>query len=148
LKSFRSPLTLTFQKATNGYIHLVDRVLFLPESTTHILRSHDQFATFRQALTKTVDLAVIVNDTSTHVGQTIFAPTEAAFAKLGRKANQFFFGPGGEDYLRALLAYHIVANQTLFSDVYFQEDGRGQLPVNTDSEVNTTLFFFGSAVPN
>jgi uncharacterized surface protein with fasciclin (FAS1) repeats len=139
---------LTFQKATNGYIHLVDRVLFLPESTTHILRSHDQFATFRQALTKTVDLAVIVNDTSTHVGQTIFAPTEAAFAKLGRKANQFFFGPGGEDYLRALLAYHIVANQTLFSDVYFQEDGRGQLPVNTDSEVNTTLFFFGSAVPN
>ncbi|KAH8695155.1 FAS1 domain-containing protein [Talaromyces proteolyticus] len=123
------------QKAINGYVHLVDRVLFLPESTTHILRSHDEFATFREALTKTVDLAVLVNDTSTHIGQTIFAPTEAAFAKLGRKANQFFFGTGGEDYLRALLAYHIVANQTLFSDVYFQEDGRGQLPVDTDSQI-------------
>jgi len=115
-------------------------VLFLPESTSHLLRSHDEFATFRQALTKTVDLAVTVNDTSTHIGQTIFAPTEAAFAKLGRKVNRFFFGPGGEDYLRALMAYHIVANRTLFSDVYFQENGRGQLPVNADSQVSNTFF--------
>lgn len=114
--------------------------MFLPDSTTDILRNNPEYGTFRQALTQTVDLAVLINDTSTHVGQTVFAPTNTAFKKLGRKVNRFFFGPGGEGYLKALMAYHIIANRTLFSDVYFQEKGKGQVMLNAESNVSSISF--------
>ncbi|KAI0975807.1 FAS1 domain-containing protein [Xylaria arbuscula] len=53
-------------------------------------------------------------------GLTIFAPTNTAFAKLGPAANAFLFNTEkGLGYLRALLKYHIVVNETLYSDAYY-----------------------------
>lgn len=99
-------------------MHNLDRLLMLPDSAADVLRYTADFGVFRRGLIET-GLATIVNDTSTHLGQTLFVPSNAAFKKLGRKANKFLFGPGGREYLKALLGYHIVANQTMFSDVLF-----------------------------
>lgn len=56
---------------------------------------------------------------SNHTGGTLFAPSNFAFKKLGPKINAFLFSSYGEKYLKALLKYHIVANQTLYSDAYY-----------------------------
>lgn len=57
-----------------------------------------------------------------HTGGTLFAPSNAAFAKLGPKVNAFLFSKYGEKYLKALVEYHIVANRTMYSDAYFFGD--------------------------
>ncbi|GLI79299.1 hypothetical protein PoHVEF18_007629 [Penicillium ochrochloron] len=109
---------LSSQPAVNGHLHVVDRLLMLPDSAADVLRYTPSLGIFRQGLIET-GLAEVVNDTSTHIGQTLFVPSNAAFQQLGPKVNAFLFGPGGSEYLKALLAYHIVANETLFSDVHF-----------------------------
>lgn len=118
----------------NGYVHLIDRVLMMPESTSDLLRDDPKLSKLRKALIDT-DVAVTVNDTSTHLGQTVFAPTNKAFEKLGSKANQFLFSPYGKEYLRALLQYHIVANQTMFSNLLFPHNGAAQIPLENGSRV-------------
>lgn len=55
-----------------------------------------------------------------HEGGTIFAPTNFAFRKLGPKINAFLFSKYGEKYLKALLQYHVVANETLYSDAFYK----------------------------
>jgi len=57
-----------------------------------------------------------------HTGGTLFAPSNAAFAKLGPKVNAFLFSKYGEKHLKALLEYHIVVNNTMYSDAYSFED--------------------------
>lgn len=53
-------------------------------------------------------------------GSTFFAPTNWAFQKLGPRANAFLFNTKrGGRYLRALLEYHVVANETLYTDAYY-----------------------------
>ncbi|KAI2639408.1 FAS1 domain-containing protein [Xylaria nigripes] len=53
-------------------------------------------------------------------GLTIFAPTNFAFLKLGPGANAFLFNTKkGRHYLRAILQYHIVVNETLYSDAFY-----------------------------
>ncbi|EZF21924.1 hypothetical protein H112_05095 [Trichophyton rubrum D6] len=121
--------------AVNGYVHLIDRVLMMPESTSDLLRDDPKLSKLRKALIDT-DVAVTVNDTSTHVGQTIFAPTNKAFDKLGSKANQFLFSPYGKEYLRALLQYHIVANQTMFSNLLLPHNGAAQIPLENGSKIH------------
>jgi uncharacterized surface protein with fasciclin (FAS1) repeats len=76
-----------------------------------------EFSTLELGLVKTGLLGAI-NDTSNHAGGTIFAPSNFAFRKLGPKINGFLFSHFGQKYLKALLMYHVVANQTLYSDWY------------------------------
>lgn len=59
-------------------------------------------------------------DNTTHQGGTLFAPSNFAFRKLGPRINAFLFSEHGEKYLKALLKYHIVANQTLYSDAFYK----------------------------
>lgn len=80
-----------------------------------------EFSTLELALTKT-DLIPAMNDTSNHIGGTVFAPSNFAFQKLGPRINGFLFSRYGQKYLKALLKYHIVANQTLYSDAYYKAD--------------------------
>ena len=70
-------------------------------------------------------LDAAINDTDTHVGGTLFAPTNFAFQKLGPKINGFLFSKFGLKYLKALLKYHVVANKTLYSDWYEASDDAG-----------------------
>ncbi|KAF3403686.1 hypothetical protein F1880_009568 [Penicillium rolfsii] len=127
---------MSSKPAVNGHLHVVDRLLMLPDSAADVLRYTPSFGIFRQGLIET-GLAEVVNDTSTHIGQTLFVPSNAAFQQLGPKINAFLFGPGGGEYLRALLAYHIVANETLFSDVHFPAKNGEQVVFSREAATHT-----------
>jgi uncharacterized surface protein with fasciclin (FAS1) repeats len=86
-----------------------------------------EFSTLQLAITKT---GVFDGDSDTFkLGGTYFAPTNMAFKKLGPKINAFLFSKYGEKYLKALLKYHVVANQTLYSDAYYN-------PKSTDDTID------------
>lgn len=56
------------------------------------------------------------------IGSTVFAPDNAAFEKLGPAANAFLFNTQkGLGYLKAILKYHIVPNEVVYSDAYYSE---------------------------
>jgi uncharacterized surface protein with fasciclin (FAS1) repeats len=66
------------------------------------------------------------------IGGTLFAPTNWAFEKLGPGANAFLFNTEkGLGYLKALLKYHIVVNETLYSDAYYGRDGGSNVDTET-----------------
>lgn len=107
------------QFGTNGVIHGVDSILIPPPNAVKIIELlPGDFSTLELGLTKT-GLIKALNDTSNHVGGTIFAPSNFAFRKLGPKINGFLFSGHGQKYLKAILEYHVVANHTLYSDAYY-----------------------------
>ncbi|KAL9100466.1 MAG: hypothetical protein Q9163_004156 [Psora crenata] len=110
---------------TNGVIHGIDSLLVPPPKAAEIIQLlPGEFSTLELGLAKT-GLFKAINDTSTHVGGTLFAPSNFAFQKLGPKINGFLFSSYGLKYLKALLKYHVVANQTLYSDAYYKAHDEG-----------------------
>lgn len=104
---------------TNGVIHGVDSILLPPPPTTTILSLlPGEFSTLLLGLEKTGLFETLKE--APHVGGTFFAPSNFAFKKLGPKINAFLFSKYGEKYLKALLKYHVVANQTLYSDAFYK----------------------------
>lgn len=107
------------QFGSNGVIHGVDSILIPPPKVVDIIGFFPgAFSTLTLGLTKT-GLLEALNDTTTHTGGIFFAPGNFAFRKLGPKINAFLFSKYGTPYLKALLEYHVVANQTLYSDAFF-----------------------------
>ncbi|KAJ5331574.1 hypothetical protein N7476_001357, partial [Penicillium atrosanguineum] len=108
--------------AKNGIMHQINIPLLPPPNTSAIidlLPAH--LSTFAHGLERT--------KLTTHfwkgnrVGGTTFAPTNAAFERLGPLATAFLLLPQGEQCLRSLLQYHIVLNQTLYSDALYSKGG-------------------------
>jgi len=119
---------------TNGVIHGVDSLLLPPPPAFKIIELlPTEFSTLQLGLLKTGILAI---DTDPHTGGTIFAPSNDAFKKLGPRINAFLFSKYGEKYLKALLQYHIVANQTLYSDAFYKAK-------DVDSEAGDELVIDG-----
>ena len=99
----------------------MDSIILPPPPALKILEIlPSEFSTLQLGLIKT-GLFKEIED-SKHYGGTLFAPSNWAFKKLGPKINAFLFSKFGEKYLKALLEYHIVANQTLYSDAYYKDD--------------------------
>lgn len=76
-----------------------------------------EFSTLELALLKTgldKELADLP-----HKGLTLFAPDNRAWSRLPIPVNAFLFSERGLKYLKMLLQYHVVANQTLYSDEYY-----------------------------
>ncbi|KAL9610660.1 MAG: hypothetical protein Q9167_004640 [Letrouitia subvulpina] len=114
---------------TNGVIHGVDSILVPPPKAVDIVSFlPGEFSTLELGLSKT-GLLPLLNDTSNHVGGTLFAPSNFAFQKLGPKINAFLFSKYGQKYLKALLAYHVVANHTLYSDAYYASAGTAKADI-------------------
>jgi uncharacterized surface protein with fasciclin (FAS1) repeats len=86
----------------------------------------NEFSTLQLGLEKTGLFEVIKE--SPHKGGTLFAPSNWAFKKLGPKINAFLFSKYGEKYLSALLKYHIVANETLYSDAFYNSNKKDTTP--------------------
>jgi len=106
---------------TNGVIHGIDSLLLPPPPATKIIELlPGEFSTLNLALEKT-GLFELLED-APHVGGTLFAPSNWAFQKLGPRVNAFLFSSHGQKYLKALLKYHVVANQTLYSDAFYRSD--------------------------
>lgn len=71
----------------------------------------------------------ILNDTSKHIGGTLFAPSNFAFQLLGPRINAFLFSSYGLEYLKGLLKYHVVPDKTLYSDAYYHAESLGKASV-------------------
>ncbi|KAK3363413.1 fasciclin domain-containing protein [Lasiosphaeria hispida] len=117
--NFYGKLVATDIIAKNGLIHAVDAILVPPPRQGKIIQLlPNTFSTFSLAL-ETTGLGEDLADLE-WFGGTVFAPTNSAFTKLGRRANAFLFSEHGKKYLRALLKYSIVANETLYSDAFYK----------------------------
>ncbi|KAI0172664.1 FAS1 domain-containing protein [Hypoxylon sp. FL1284] len=110
----------------NGVLHGVDSILVPPPTIERLISLlPGRFSTLELAAEKTGFKHHCGSHGGSHAagqltGLTVFAPTNLAFKKLGPAANAFLFNTEkGLGYLRALLAYHVVANETLYSDEYY-----------------------------
>jgi len=116
--NFYSHFVVSNIPASNGLIHGIDSILVPPPPTTAILKLlPGTFSTLSLGLSETGLLPDL--EQSTHVGSTFFAPSNTAFKKLGPRINAFLFSPPGLKYLKALLQYHVVHNQTLYTDAFY-----------------------------
>ncbi|KAJ4298654.1 hypothetical protein N0V88_003685 [Collariella sp. IMI 366227] len=106
--------------AKNGLVHPIDSFLVPPPSQTSLIRllpSH--FSTLALAL-ETTGLGDELDDLPRTGGGTFFAPTNSAWSRLGGRANAFLFSERGKKYLKALVKYHAVVNETLYSDAFYR----------------------------
>lgn len=93
--------------ATNGVIHLVDKVIALPSVVNHAL-NNDNFSTLVAALTRPtlgVDYVSLLSGTGPF---TVFAPTNAAFAALLTELSLTSLDQVDDATLNAVLQYHVV----------------------------------------
>lgn len=102
----------------------MDSLIFPPPPAKKIIELlPGEFSTLELAIVKTG----VFDDlgSTSHTGGTLFAPNNWAFKKLGPKINAFLFSKYGEKYLKALLQYHIVADETLYSDAFYNHAADG-----------------------
>ncbi|KAH6855012.1 fasciclin domain protein [Chaetomium sp. MPI-CAGE-AT-0009] len=118
--------------AKNGLIHAIDAILLPPPRQTTIVRLlPTPFSTLALALETTgleKELGSGPEDGGLprSGGGTLFAPTNQAWARLGPRVNAFLFSERGKRYLRALVRYHVVLNETVYSDEYYRGGGGGE----------------------
>ncbi|KAF2277661.1 FAS1 domain-containing protein [Westerdykella ornata] len=148
LLNFYSKLIVTDIPATNGLVHGIDSILVPPPNVATIINLlPGQFSTLQLALTKTGLFEKMNSTDYDHEGGTLFAPSNFAWRKLGPRANAFLFSKYGEKYLKALLEYHIVVDQTLYTDAFYDatsddgddDDAARSHPRNTHYDLPTVL---------
>ncbi|ORX62368.1 FAS1 domain-containing protein [Hesseltinella vesiculosa] len=103
-----------------GYVYPVDEALQLPGDLMHQLPTHLDLSTFVASMfaSKTIDMIQLQR------GITLFAPTNAAFERLGL-VTKYFLHPKHKSELAHLLRFHTVHG------VYYQDswtDGEQSLP--------------------
>jgi len=107
--------------ATNGIIHGVDNLIFLPpyaEELVTILPSF--FSTSALALTKLEASGALKLPEGP---KTFFLPVNSSWRRLGTRINGFLFSRFGEKHLAALLKYHIAQGKVVYSDYVIEEKG-------------------------
>lgn len=93
--------------ASNGVVHIVDKVIALPSVVNHALNNAN-FSTLVAALTRPglgVDYVTILSGAGPF---TVFAPTNAAFAALLTELNLTSLDQVDNATLNAVLQYHVV----------------------------------------
>ena len=99
--------------ASNGTIHVIDSVLLPPANLVATAAKAGKFQTLLAAAT-----AAGLADTLANGGPfTVFAPTDEAFAKLGKETLAELLLPANKDKLAAILKYHVVAGAVKAADV-------------------------------
>ncbi|ORY67648.1 Fasciclin domain-containing protein [Pseudomassariella vexata] len=109
----------------NGVAHAIDSLLVPPPHSAKIIHLFPaRFSTFLLAA-ETTKIGKELEKLK-FAGSTLFLPSNLAFKKLGPRANAFLFNTEkGKGYLKALLKYHVVANETLYSDAYYGKPSAG-----------------------
>jgi len=123
----RAHVTTANVDATNGVVHIIDRVLIPPHVGVKV-----------QAAKNIVELAQATPDLSTLVAAvvagklvdtlsgpgpfTVFAPTNEAFAKLPAATLKRLLDPAHIDELDAVLTYHVVAGAVHSTDLKPEQD--------------------------
>ncbi|KAF4870144.1 Aurofusarin biosynthesis cluster protein S [Colletotrichum siamense] len=104
------------KRAGNGVVHFVDDVLVPPPRFDRLIDVlPERLGFFSRALKETgVGEETAVNGRR---GVTVFAPSDEAWDKIGDEIKSFLFGERGAGYLRALVRYHIIVDEILYTDV-------------------------------
>jgi len=99
-------------KASNGVIHVIDDVLIPPDNIVDIASKSDEFSTLVDQLSADgIDLVPILADGGPY---TLFAPTNAAFERLGDVGLS-------TDELKSVLLYHVTPGNYRLSDVISED---------------------------
>ncbi len=94
--------------ASNGVIHVIDTVI-LP-SADNIVTTADKAGSFKTLITAAKAAGLV--DVLTGAGPlTVFAPTDAAFAKLPAGTVEKLLKPENKDVLASILKYHVVSGR-------------------------------------
>ncbi|KAF8542623.1 FAS1 domain-containing protein [Trichophaea hybrida] len=115
--NFYSQFTMFDIYANNGIIHGIDALLLPPPEILDLIKLlPSEFSTTEVALSRTGLLDELPKLRGK--GLTVFAPSNQGWKKLGYKINAFLFSDcdKGNVYLRALMKYHIVPDDSLYSD--------------------------------
>ncbi len=124
-------------RASNGVIHVIDRVI-LP-NTSDIVKTASDNGSFKTLLAA-AEAAGLVGALRGEGPFTIFAPTDEAFAALGSSAIETLLKPESRDDLRRILLHHVVAGR-VYSDAI--KDG---MEVTTLAGTTATIAVRGDAV--
>jgi uncharacterized surface protein with fasciclin (FAS1) repeats len=108
-------------ECTNGFIHVIDRVI-MPSSDS-ILDTAASAGSF-QTLAAAVRTAGLVEALSGKGPFTVFAPTDAAFAKLPAGTVENLLKPENRDQLIEILQYHVVPGRIYASDALVAETAK------------------------
>lgn len=116
--------------ATNGVIHVIDRVLLPP--TQNIVETAAGNTNF-ETLVAAVQAAGLAETLSGEGPYTILAPTDAAFARLPQGTIEALLAD--PDALRSILLYHVVEGKAFYGDVA----GMGSLTTLNGQKVGVTI---------
>jgi len=101
---------------SNGVVHLIDSVILPPAPLPTIVEAaigNEDFST----LVALVKHAGLVETLSGEGPFTVFAPTNAAFAKLPKETVDALLSDAGKAQLGAILTYHVVPGSVKAADV-------------------------------
>ncbi len=101
--------------AKNGVIHVIDGVM-LPPERQDIVGTAVAAGTFG-TLAKALTAAGLVDALKGEGPFTVFAPTDAAFAKLDPATLASLLEPANKDKLVSILKFHVVSGRVLARDV-------------------------------
>jgi transforming growth factor-beta-induced protein len=104
---------LTDIKAGNGIIHVIDAVITPPADIVDTAVADGRFKT----LVAAVEAAGLVETLKGEGPFTVFAPTDAAFAKLPAGTLDSLLLPENKQQLTDILTYHVVAGKVFAKDV-------------------------------
>jgi len=126
--------------ATNGIIHGVDNLIFLPPYTQNLVTILPSFfSTSALALTKLEASGALKIPEGP---KTFFIPINSSWRRLGFRINGFLFSRFGEKYLAALLKYHIAHGKVVYSDYVIEEKedkGKATEEVHYHADLDTLL---------
>lgn len=104
-------VTQTDIVASNGIIHVIDKVILPKDDVIDVARSAGSFKT----LLKAIDAAGLADTLRSEGPFTVFAPTDEAFAKLPAGTLESLVG--APEKLRGILLYHVVPGRVMAADV-------------------------------
>jgi transforming growth factor-beta-induced protein len=101
---------------SNGVIHVIDAVMLPPEGPGNLVAVAAKAGSF-QTLLKAAAAAGLADTLANGGPFTVFAPTDAAFAKLGKDTIADLLKPENKEKLAGILKYHIVSGKVMAADV-------------------------------
>ncbi|KXH28023.1 fasciclin domain-containing protein [Colletotrichum salicis] len=122
------------RESGSGVVHFVDEVLILPPRWDVLVGAlaEETLGTFVKAMKRSGVGEELLRQRGS--GLTVFAPSNAGWAKLGEEVMEFLFtSKDGTRFLEALMRYHFVA-EVVYTD-FFRDDAKEmeeEMKMNTD----------------
>lgn len=126
-------------RASNGIIHVVDKVL-MPMATPmpNIIETAQSVGIFNTLLAA-VDAAELKEALNGEGPFTVFAPTDEAFAKLGEEAISNLLLPENKQALTQVLLYHVLSGEVLAETAVQLAANKSQVPALNGSTLTLSL---------